>query len=241
MKIDVLFSVAAVPENYFNDKNCIVIDLLRASSTIITALNNGAKEIIPVNSVEEALKISKNLDKSSYLLCGERQTQTIEGFDLGNSPLEFTEEKVKGKRIIFSTTNGTKVFNHLKNAKKVLLAATSNVSTVALEMVKSREDWVIICAARDGFFDASDALCAGILISKIHQQIKETLSLNDAARLSLMYFENSPKKIEKVLRETDHGKFLVENNFENDIKFISQIDIYYNKARFKNNLITLLN
>lgn len=241
MKIDVLFSTAAVPENYFNDKNCIVIDLLRASSTIITALNNGAKEIIPVNSVEEALKISKNLDKSSYLLCGERQTQTIEGFDLGNSPLEFTEEKVKGKRIIFSTTNGTKVFNNLKNAKKVLLAATSNVSTVALEMVNSREDWVIICAARGGFFDASDALCAGILISKIHQQIKETLSLNDAARLSLMYFENSPQKIEKVLRETDHGKFLVENNFENDIKFISQIDIYYNKARFKNNLITLLN
>jgi 2-phosphosulfolactate phosphatase len=241
MKIDVLFSTATILEEYFIEKNCIVIDVLRATSTIITALNNGAREVIPVSSFEEAIAVSKNLDKSSYLLCGERQTRIVEGFDLGNSPLEFITEKVKRKQIILFTSNGTKLFRLLKGAKKVWIAAILNASAVASEMVKLKEEWIIICAARAGFFDASDALCAGILISKVQQEKKESINLNDAAQLSLMFFENSRNKIEKTLIETDHGKILVENDFENDIKFISQVDLYNNLAQFRNNIITLLN
>jgi 2-phosphosulfolactate phosphatase len=241
MKIDVLFSTATILEEYFIEKNCIVIDVLRATSTIITALNNGAREVIPVSSFEEAIAVSKNLDKSSYLLCGERQTRIVEGFDLGNSPLEFITEKIKGKQIILFTSNGTKLFRLLEGAKKVWIATILNASAVASEMAKLKEEWIIICAARDGFFDASDALCAGILISKIQQEKKESINLNDAAQLSLMFFENSRNKIEKTLIETDHGKILVENDFENDIKFISQVDLYNNLAHFRNNIITLLN
>ncbi|MBM4174894.1 MAG: 2-phosphosulfolactate phosphatase [Ignavibacteria bacterium] len=241
MKIDVLFFTAGVPENYFTEKNCVVIDLLRATSTIITALNNGAREIIPIASVDEAIRISKNLDKNSYLLCGERQAKKIDGFDLGNSPLEYTEDKVKGKILILSTTNGTKVFNHLKNAKKVILASAFNISAVVDELMNSKEDWTVICSGSENMFDASDALCAGLLIHRIRSSVSNKIELNDAASLSLLYFEKSSNEIEKTLSQTEHGRYLIENNFGDDIKFISQIDLFNNVVHYKNNLITTHN
>ncbi len=241
MKIDVLFSTAGVAENYFTDKNCVVIDLLRATSTIITALNNGSKEIIPIASVDEAIRISKNLDRDSYLLCGERHARKIEGFDLGNSPLEYTEEKIKGKILILSTTNGTKVFNLLKNAKKVILVAALNISAVTEVIEKSNEDWVVICSGRENMFDASDALCAGLLINRIKSNTIGKIELNDAASQSLLYYEKSSKRIEKTLSQTEHGKYLIENNFKQDIDFIAQVDVYKNIAQFKNNIITIYN
>lgn len=98
MKIEVIFLLNERLEDYFFNRNVVVIDILRATSTIITALANGAKSIIPTATVEEAVKIAKNLERSTYLLCGERNTKTIDGFDLGNSPLEYTEDKVSGKK-----------------------------------------------------------------------------------------------------------------------------------------------
>ena len=108
MKINTLLSPLNVDELYFTNKTTIVIDVLRASTTIITALANGAKEIIPVNSIEFAVKVSGDTFSSLTLLGGERNTKKIDGFALGNSPLEYTEEIVKGKSIVFFTTNGTK-------------------------------------------------------------------------------------------------------------------------------------
>ena len=107
MRVEVFFTPHQVDEMYLRDRIVVVIDVLRASTTIAMALRNGAKEIIPVATVESAMKIVGNLFGDVTLLGGERNGKMIEGFNLGNSPLEYIEERVRGKSIIFSTTNGS--------------------------------------------------------------------------------------------------------------------------------------
>ncbi len=239
MKVEVIFFLTEKFHDYFFNRSVVVIDVLRATSTIITALSNGAKNVIPTPTVEEAVKIAKNLERSTYLLCGERNTKTIEGFDLGNSPLEYTSERVSGKKIILTSTNGTKVFEILKHSKNVLIASTLNASAVVEKMKSLDDEWFIICSGRDGFFDESDALCAGLLIELLLKQ-SEKVDLNDAARVSQIIYSKAKNNLLKHFKNTDHGKILIANGFKNDIEFISQIDRFSVNANFVNNSIGLL-
>ncbi|MCR4418135.1 MAG: 2-phosphosulfolactate phosphatase [Ignavibacteria bacterium] len=239
MKVEVIFLPNEKMEDYFFQKNVIVVDLLRATSTIITALANGAKNIIPTSSVEEAVKIAKNFERSTYLLCGEKNTKIIEGFDLGNSPLEFTNEKVKDKKIILTTTNGTKVFSLLKHSQNVLIYSTLNLSAVVQKMLNLGDEWFIICSGRNGFYDATDAIAAGLLLHKLNET-KTNLEVNDAGLTSLVIYEKYKNDLRKFLKETDHGQILIQNGFEVDIDFISQIDKYNINASYSNNFIGLL-
>lgn len=239
MKVEVIFLLNEKSEDYFYNRSVVVIDVLRATSTIITALANGAKSIIPTSSVEEAVKIAKNLERSTYLLCGERNTKTIDGFDLGNSPLEYTEEKVSGRKIIFTSTNGTKVFERVKFAKNILVGSTLNATACVNKMKSLDDDWILVCSGRDGCFDESDALGAGLLIDLLSQG-NENLSMNDAARVSHLIYNRAKTNLKSYLKKTDHGKILVSNGFEKDIDFISQIDRFSINANFSNNIIGLL-
>src|SRR5690625_5365705 len=103
--LDVFYSAQSFQEEELRNKSVVIIDVLRASSTIVTALNNGAKSIIPVADMGEASKIAQNVDSENYLLCGEKDGVQIDGYDLGNSPLDYKPEVVGGKRLIFNTTN----------------------------------------------------------------------------------------------------------------------------------------
>jgi len=239
MKIEVIFLVNDKMEDYFFQKNVVVVDLLRATSTIITALANGAKSIIPTSSVEEAVKIAKNFEKSTFLLCGEKNTKIIEGFDLGNSPLDFTEDKVKDKKLILTTTNGTKIFSLLKHSLNVLIYSTLNLTAVKQKMTELSDEWLIICAGRNGFYDASDSIAAGFLISKF-SKTKSRLELNDAGKTSLILYEKYKDDLNNFLKKSEHGKILIENGFEADIDFISKIDKFNINAEFVNNNIGLI-
>ena len=106
MLVNVLLSPNNVDELHFTGKTTVVIDVLRATSVIVEALNNGAKEVIPVGSIDFAMKISVNAHGGQTLLCGERNTKKIDGFDLGNSPQEFIKGIVYGKSVVLFTTNG---------------------------------------------------------------------------------------------------------------------------------------
>ena len=108
MKCNVIISPSFLDELYYAGKTIVVIDVLRASNTIITALNNGAKEIVPVASIEFAVKVSGGMFGGQTLLGGERNTKKIDGFALGNSPGEYSKEIIYGKSIVFFTTNGFK-------------------------------------------------------------------------------------------------------------------------------------
>ena len=148
MKINVLYSHNNYDELFFASKTSVVIDVLRASSTIVTALQNGAKEIIPVASVEFAVKISGGLFTGQTIICGERNTKKIEGFALGNSPLEFTEDKVAGKSIIFYTTNGSRAVVKAKFSENLFVTTYLNLSAVAKQLVEMDKDFEIICSGR---------------------------------------------------------------------------------------------
>ena len=239
MKINVLFSHNNIDELYFTSKTAIVIDVLRASSTIVTALQNGAKEIIPVSSVEFAVKISGGLFTGQTLMCGERNTKKIEGFALGNSPLEFTEDIVSGKSIILYTTNGSRAVVKAKFSENLFVASFLNLSAVAKHLVEMKKDFEIVCSGRGNTISLEDIICSGKLITEV-QKLIEDIQLSDSAKASISLNKSFGRNILKMLKETEHGQILIENGFEKDIEYCSKLNILEAIPTFTNNALRLL-
>jgi len=224
MKIDVYFSPAQVDEMQLRDKNVIVIDVLRASTTIVTALNNGAREIIPVGSIESAVKVSGNLFGDVVLRGGERNGKIITGFNLGNSPSEYTEEAVKGKSIIFCTTNGSSAMVKAKYAKRMAVAGFVNISAAVDYIRQAGEDFSIVCAGKQLLFCIEDAVCAGMLLKMLLEQSAVTVDVNDAGGAAQILYRTNGKNLLKMAKSSDHGKYLVEIGFESDLKTCVSVD-----------------
>ena len=203
-----------LPENVETDNVCLVIDVLRATSTIATALSNGALFVKPVEKVEEAL----SLQRKDTLLCGERGGLKIEGFDLGNSPLEYKKEIVEGKGIILTTTNGTKAVKLLK-CSKIIAVSFLNVSSV-VNFVKESEEINIVCSGTEGKFSLEDFLLAGMIVKLLGRE-----DLDDASKVAMRYYENV-KDVEAELRRSSHAQKLINLGFEKDVIFCSQIDLF---------------
>ncbi|MBU2505698.1 MAG: 2-phosphosulfolactate phosphatase [Bacteroidetes bacterium] len=218
MKINVLMSPLNADELYFTGKTTVVIDVLRATSVIANALNNGAREVIPVGSVDFAMKISGNAHGGQTLLCGERNTVMIEGFSLGNSPLEFTQEVVQGKSIILFTTNGSKAIVRAKFSANLFTASYNNLKAIADHLLKLGNDVEIMCAGKNGMFSLEDTACAGKLISELMNGDK-TIELADAAKASLVINNSYNDDLQIHLANTEHGQLLIQNKFDEDIKF----------------------
>jgi len=216
MKINVHYSSQHLDELYFTGKTSVVIDVLRATTVIVTALNNGAREIIPVSTVDFAMKVSGNAFSGQTLLGGERNTKKVEGFNLGNSPLEYTPEVVAGKSIILYTTNGSKAIVKAKFSENLFICAFNNLPAIAKELERLNKEVEIICAGSNGNFNLEDVICAGRLIKEL-QLITET-EIDDSGRACLVLNKSFGKSIAKMLKETEHGKLLIENGFGNDIK-----------------------
>ncbi len=223
MKIHVLLSPLNADELYFTGKTVVVVDVLRATTTIITALKNGAKKITPVESVDFAVKVSGGISGGHTLLAGERNTLMVEGFALGNSPLEFTEEAVKDKSIILFTTNGSKAIVRAKFAENLLIASFNNVSAIANRLAELGNDVEILCAGSNGMFCVEDTVCAGWIISAI-QEKTEDVELSDSAKASLVLKKHFGKRILKMLKDSEHGQLLIGNGFEEDLKVAAEVD-----------------
>ena len=223
MKINVLFSPVSVNELYFTGKISVVIDALRATTTIITALENGAKEIIPVGTVEFAIKVSGGMFGWQTLLGGERNTKKIEGFALGNSPLEYSSDVVSGKSIVLYTTNGTKAIAKAKFSSELFICAFLNISALAKHLAFLNYDLEIICSGGLNNFSMEDSVCAGKLISKI-EKLNNDLVLSDSARASRALSKSFGRNILNMMRDNEHGKLLIENGFEEDLTFCSKLN-----------------
>ncbi|KAF0152955.1 MAG: 2-phosphosulfolactate phosphatase [Ignavibacteria bacterium] len=217
MKINVHYSTQHLDELYFTGKTSVVIDVLRATSVIVTALTNGAREVIPVSTVDFAMKVSGNAFSGQTLLCGERNTKKIEGFVLGNSPLEFTQEVVNGRSIILYTTNGSKTVVKAKFSENLFAACFQNLPVVAKHLVTLNKDVEILCSGNNGNFSLEDTICAGKLAAEIVALYQET-QLTDSSRASMVLAKSIGKNLFKMLKETEHGKLLIENGFDADIK-----------------------
>jgi 2-phosphosulfolactate phosphatase len=223
MKIKVLFTPNNLEDLYFTGKTSVAIDVLRATSTIIAALNNGAREVIPVATIDFATKFKGNTAGGMTLLGGERNTKMIEGFNLGNSPLEYKEEVVNGKSIILYTTNGTRAIVKAKFSDNLFICSFNNISSIARHLVKLAKDTEIICSGTNGFFSLEDVVCAGRLLAEILELAPET-ELLDSAKASLTLSKSFGKSIPKLLKETEHGKLLLENGFLEDLNYCSKIN-----------------
>lgn len=223
MKVNVFLSPVSVDELYFTGKTTVVIDVLRASTTIVNALQNGAKEVIPVATVEFAVKVSGGMFGGLTLLGGERNTKKVEGFALGNSPSEYTPETIGGKTIVFYTTNGSKAVTRAKFSENLFICSYNNISAVAATLVGLDEDVELLCAGKNNAFALEDSCCAGKLVAEI-LTLKEDAELTDSARAAQALHKSFGKSIFKMLKESEHGKLLIENGFDADVKFCSKLN-----------------
>ncbi len=184
MSFDVAFTPASLTKDEVAGRGVFVIDVLRATTTMCAALYHGAKGLIPVGSIEEAMKLAQTLGSDDVLLAGERHGKPIAGFSLGNSPLEMTDSRVKGKTLIMTTTNGTGALLASAAAAHVYLAAAANLSIAgarARQLLAEGVDLLIVCAGREGRFGLDDAYTAGRLVMETLGGRTRLDGLNDAA------------------------------------------------------------
>ena len=222
MSVEVFFTSGEVDEVEVEDRVTVVIDVIRATSTMVEALANGARGIFPTASTEEAIKLASSLGRDDTLLCGERKGLRIEGFDLGNSPREFSREVVEGKQLVMTTTNGTRAFLVAETAERVLAASFMNLSAIGNELAEET-DLAIICGGRQGRFSLDDALCAGLLVKYLEEVGEGERVVNDAGRVALELAANHLPD-EAFLRSTAAGKALGMIGLDEDLNLCGELD-----------------
>jgi 2-phosphosulfolactate phosphatase len=212
----------------------VVIDLLRATSTICQAIASGAAEVIPFLEVDEAMDAAEKAGRLNVVLGGERKGGKIPGFDLGNSPSEYTPEAVDGRRVFITTTNGTRAFDHAKLAKRVLLGAFTNLSAV-VRSIQAEPHIEILCAGTDGDQTREDILAAGAIVSELLQHSATPPKRNDNAASAKRDWDEVvaracasgrplTEQLAIELRDTQGGRNLLGIGLAHDLAVCAQID-----------------
>ena len=201
----------------------VIVDVLRSASSIAVALSNGAAKIIPVESVEEATRLAQTLDPKLRLLCGERDGRKVGGFDLGNSPREYVRSKVERTTLIFASTNASPLMAGQLDGREQRLLGYVNVGAVAGHVQRNGADLAILCAGKNGRFALEDAACAGALIRRLTDAVAG-ISLNDAAEMAREYDRAHGQDPEAILARSEHGRYLIEIGFEEDLPICAKVD-----------------
>ncbi len=221
---DVFVSGRAFQEEEVRNRRVVVIDVLRAASVIVTALDNGAKGVIPVEDMSEAGQIAQNLDASRYLLCGEKGGVKIEGYHLGNSPLEYKSEVVKDKTLILNTTNGSKAIAKCESANEIYVASFLNISAIVEKLKSSDESFILICSGYINRLSIEDLLCAGHILYDYYNG-KLPVSATDGARVAFALYEQFGSDIPAMISGSNHAYRLEKIDYADDIAYCSQKDI----------------
>ncbi len=169
--------------------------------------------------------MAKAFPRGFVILGGERESKEIPGFDLGNSPREYLAEKVKGKKIILTTTNGTKAFHAVSSGREILAGSFLNIGAVARKCVESNRDLFIFPSGDRGSFSLEDTLCGGMLIDLILRKVKEGVVLTDASYCAQILFQRFKDNLVEVFHLSRHGKELIDRGFEEDLAYCAQKDM----------------
>ncbi|MCI0432171.1 MAG: 2-phosphosulfolactate phosphatase [Gemmatimonadetes bacterium] len=238
MKLQVAFSPEEPIRGKLDDQIVVVIDVLRATTTILEALAAGARAVIPVESVEAAVRKKDELGREGLLLCGERRSRPIPGFDLGNSPREFTPEHVSGRTLLMTTTNGTGALRAGAAGRVCLVASFRNADAAVGAVAEAGADATLLCAGREGRFAIEDAICAGVIARRLaHRGL--VLRTDDAARAAMLMARRFEHRLPWLLPRTAAGRRLARAGFADDIPFSAELDRHPVVPRFRDHLVTL--
>ena len=217
MKIETVLSPSLFSQiENLEDKVVVVIDILRATSTITTILANGASAVIPVR--EES--IAEDYKAKGYLVGGERGGETIEGFDFGNSPFQYKPEIVQDKEIVLTTTNGTKCIEMSASAYQVVIGSFLNLSAVIKHLKNEQRDVVLFCAGWKDKVNLEDSLFAGAIA---HMFMSATL--DDSSLLCIDAYNAAKGNLFKALQNSNHFQRLASKGVTKDIEYCCEVDL----------------
>src|SRR5262245_5769466 len=194
----------------------VVIDVLRATTTIVHALANGCDCVRPCASVDEARHLADHMAAGKVLLCGERDGLKVPDFDAGNSPREYTAAKCKNLAIVLSTTNGTRALVHAQQAERVMIAGFVNYSAVCEQLRGEKRPVHILCAGEAGGVSLEDTLLAGAIVD--YCVALPDVMVDDGARLAWDCFEHHGRHLEEALRLSSGGTRLLLLGYDDDIR-----------------------
>lgn len=207
----------------FNTNGAIVviIDVFRATSTIAAALNNGAKCVIPVASIEECIEVGKSIPNS--LTAGERDGKVAAGLEFGNSPLEYPRSFVEGKTLVLTTTNGTRLLHMVQGAAEIITGAFLNLDAICNFLIRERKPVLLACAAWKDRFNLEDTLFAGAVISAV----KDHFSVNcDSVRAAGYLHQSSGGQYLDFLKESSHYRRLSAFGLEKDMEYCTTPNLH---------------
>lgn len=223
MRVDVYPTVINIPPaEELAGKAAVAIDVLRATSTIITALGNGADTVVPVLQPEEAFQVARDNPERQFVLGGERKSLLIPGFHYGNSPLEYTEARVGGRPVLFTTTNGTRAIRRAAGADEVYIAAFLNAPAVAKALLALGKDVAICCAGTHDQFSLEDAGCAGAILHYISGP-ESHLELNDMGYVVRELYRSYEGRLADLVHTSEHGQSLLKMGLQEDLLFCAQL------------------
>ena len=233
INLDVLLAPDQARNRRLDTSIAVVLDVLRATTTIAAALEANAAGILPVSKINEARIIVRHMRASGerVLLCGEVKGLPPEGFDLGNSPREFRGEVVRGKRIVLKTTNGTVALVNTQKASLTVAASLANTSAVVAFLGKrlasnSYSELLCVCAGTKGEFGLEDFFAAGAILEGLVESLTIPVKLSDSAVLALHYFKANKRDPLGVISEAEHGRKLVEIGLGDDLPLCASFDRY---------------
>lgn len=230
-RCDVITSHSSIEAGLLEGRTVIVIDTLRATSVMVTALEHGAKDIRCVREPAEALAMKEK--DPDLVLGGERGAVKIQGFDLSNSPLEFTPEAVSGRRLVMTTSNGTRTLLKSEEAQRILIGCLLNARAAAEKALADGRDLTFINAGTDGLFTLDDFITAGAMISPI----KDRVELSDPALAALLLYE-AHADIHSALKQSYHYNRLKTLNLAADLEYCLTLDRFTSVPEYRDGRVT---
>jgi 2-phosphosulfolactate phosphatase len=243
MKLSVYFTPLGITNQAVAGKPVIVLDVVRATSSIVAALANGARAVVPAATPDEALRVAKNLERDDVLLAGERGGHRIDGFDLGNSPIEMDAETVADKTLVMATTNGTGALVAAEPGRPVLVAAITNFSAVvarAKEELKESGELTVLCSGRERMFALEDAYVAGRIVKALLPDNKrKDVELNDAAIAALELVRRYGDRWKRAVIASAAARDLKKIGYRADVEAVTEVDAYDIVPEYAERLIKL--
>jgi 2-phosphosulfolactate phosphatase len=231
LNIEVVLSPALLHLYEVKNKNVVVIDILRATSTICTAIHEGALSVRPVSSIDEALIFKEQ----GYIIAGERDGYKIEGFDLGNSPFECKNGNVKGEKLALTTTNGTKCITaaSIAGASNVLCGSFLNINATSDWLTSDNKDIILLCAGWKDKINLEDSIFAGALANR-HLKGKQLSANCDSAQMVLDLYQEAKKNLSEYLIKSSHYQRLSHLHHQEDMVYCLQENLFDTVVSLKN-------